>query len=60
MSKQPARQTDATTKYDATRLVVRGVRRTEADWDLYVAILLSHALRKVGAADLPDRGEKDG
>jgi len=62
MSKQKPRQPKAAPQpvYDRTRLVVRGVRRTEADWDLYAAILLSHALRKAGAVDLPDRGEKDG
>lgn len=60
MTKQP-HQPKATPEpvYDRTRLVVKGVRRSEADWDLYAAILLSHALRKAGAADLLDKGDRD-
>jgi hypothetical protein len=61
MSKKQ-RQTDSTTKPSVStdRLIVRGIRRKEPDWDTYVTILLAHALEKVGAGvnDL-DEGDDD-
>ncbi len=50
MSKQPD-QPDFTPapQYDTRRLIVKGVRRKEPDWDTYIAVLLAHAMHKVGA-----------
>ncbi len=36
-------------QYDTQHLIVKGVRRKEPDWDTYVAVLLAHAMHKVGA-----------
>jgi hypothetical protein len=38
-----------TPPYDTRRLIVKGVRRKEPDWDTYIAVLLAHAMHKVGA-----------
>ena len=57
MSKRPAKQSSSGT-YDTTRLVVWGERRLDPDWDSFVAILLAHALNKVGA-NLDDDIEED-
>lgn len=59
MSK-PQQQHDSAQQpaYDTQRLIVRGERRKEPDWDTYVTILLAHALQKVGADDL-DEGFDD-
>ncbi len=50
MSKKPD-QHDSTPapQYDTRRLIVKGVRRREPDWDTYIAVLLAHAMHKVGA-----------
>lgn len=56
MSKrQKAKQTVG----DPQRLVVRGERRTEPDWDAYVAALLAYALRQVEGEAPPDGGKGD-
>jgi hypothetical protein len=62
MSNQRSHRNDspAPPAYDTTRLVVRGDRRAEPDWDLYVAILLSHSLQKAGLDDLLDEEPGDG
>jgi hypothetical protein len=36
-------------EYDTKHLIVKGVRRKEPDWDTYIAVLLAHAMHKVGA-----------
>jgi len=50
MSKKSSRQ-NATPgpEYDTQHLIVKGVRRKEPDWDTYIAVLLAHAMHKVGA-----------
>lgn len=48
MSKKPAPSPKTPAPaIDRDRLVVRGVRRKEPDWDTFVAALLSYALRQV-------------
>lgn len=56
MSKKRPHQTTPTAApaYDTERLRIRGERRKDPDWDTYIAILLAHALHKVGADDLDE------
>jgi|GEM_PF-5635102 len=59
MSKKPNQRDDSspTPQYDTRQLIVKGIRRKEPDWDTYIAILLAHAMHKVGAdEDLPEVG----
>jgi len=42
--------------YDTSRLVVRGEKRANPDWDAFVAALLAWALREVEGNSPPEEG----
>jgi hypothetical protein len=52
-------QPDPQPRLDTTRLVVWGERRTEPDWDTYIAALLAYALRTVEEDAVNEEG-RDG
>lgn len=51
MSKKQPKPSTPSPAADTTRLVVRGERRAEPDWDVFVSALLAHALAQVESED---------
>lgn len=60
MSKKTGQHDSSPTpQYDTRRLIVKGVRRKEPDWDTYIAVLLAHAMHRVGADEDLEEADDD-